>query len=378
MKYLKLNLVIAFIFFTSPVLFAQGKFVVQGTVYGKEGQPVQLVKDYYGKPEVLDTDTVRNNKFRLSSAVTEVMPVSVVFHNGKVNTPYNTILEKGNVTLNIYENERSAISGGKYNKLLFGYQTSPAFIRVADSLQLFTAGGKKEKIVPGSKEETVAVDLFMRKAKMMSDYQEAIMKKSKDPVAQVMAAVLLELQPDAEEAMKIVDNAAAKLGEDRFIIKRARNIKKEQDNFIELRKNRMTGQPYTDLTAATLTGDSVHLAPVVSEHKYTLLQFWASWCIPCRKEIPLLKQLYKEYRPKGLEIVSFSIDHSKDSWQEASQKEGFEWPNISDLQANKSSVFQHYPIMGIPANVIIGQDGKIVASNLVGEALSSKIAELFK
>jgi thiol-disulfide isomerase/thioredoxin len=306
------------------------------------------------------------------------MPVMVVFRNGKVSTPYNVILENGTVTLTIYENQRSVVSGGKYNKLLFGYQSSPAFIKVADSLQMFAAPGKREKIAPGSKEETEAVALFMRKAKMMSDYQENIMKTSKDPRTQVMAAIMLELQPDADAAMKIVDNAAITLGENSFVIKRARQIKKEQDNFIEMRKNRMTGQPYTDFTAATLAGDSVRLSPIVKEHKYTLLQFWASWCIPCRKEIPLLKQLYKTYNSQGLEIVSFSIDHSRDSWQDASKKENFQWPNISDLKADKSPVYKQYPIMGIPANVIIDQNGKIVASNLVGESLASKIAELFR
>jgi thiol-disulfide isomerase/thioredoxin len=378
MKYLKLHLLVALILLAGHVMYAQGKLVVQGDVFGREGQPVQLIKNYYDKPEILDTDTIRNRKFRLSGAVTEVMPVMVVFRNGKVNTPYNVILENGTVSLMIYENQRSVVSGGKYNKLLFGYQSTPAFIKVADSLQMFAAPGKREKIVSGSKEETEAVALFMRKAKIMSDYQEKIMKTSKDPLAQVMAAILLELQPDADAAIKVVDNAAITLGENSSVIKRARQIKKEQDNFIEMRKNRMTGQPYTDFTAATLAGDSVRLAPIVKEHKYTLLQFWGSWCIPCRKEIPLLKQLYKAYNSKGLEIVSFSIDHSRDSWQDASKKENFEWPNISDLKADKSPVYKQYPIMGIPANVIIDQDGKIVASNLVGESLSSKIAELFK
>lgn len=336
------------------------------------------MKDYYGNPEIIAADTVRNNTFRVSSKVTEVMPVSIVFFENKHSTSYTAILEDGSIKLVIHPNGRSQVTGGKYNKLLFGYQSSDSFIKTADSLDMLTSGGKKEKMIKGSEEETKAIDMFMRKERLRSDHLEKVMNNTKDIKAKVMAAILLELQPDSKEAMKMVNKAASQLGEGSYLIKRARKINEDQEAFIERRKNRMTGTTYSDFTAATITGDSVQLAPIVQKNRYTLLQFWASWCIPCRKEIPLLKNLYKACHEKGLEIVSFSIDSNRDSWQEASKKEGFMWPNISDLKATNSPVYSKYPIMGIPANVIISQDGKIIASNLTGEELEKKIFSLFQ
>ncbi len=365
-----------------PCLFsfqpAQKKkiFELSGYIQGRNNQRVQLVKDYYGDAKVLATDTVRNNTFHLTCEVTEVMPVSILFNVNKNSMSYTAIVEEGSVKFTEHENGLTDIQGGKYNQLLLGYQRMKSFAATADSLQVYMSPAAREKL-KGSPEEWKIMDMFMRKQALRSDYLEKVMNHSKDTRAKVMAAILLELQPDSKKAMSMVNKAAPELGEQSFLVKKARKINQEQEEATARRQAVMVGKPFADFTATTLAGDSVHLAPVIEKNKYTLLQFWASWCIPCRKEIPLLKKIYAANHAKGLEIISFSLDDNKANWQKASDFEKMNWSNLSDLKAMESKIVRNYSVSSIPANVIIDRDGKIIASNLVGDDLEKKIHSLF-
>src|SRR5699024_2728385 len=107
--------------------------------------------------------------------------------------------------------------------------------------------------------------------------------------------------------------------------------------------------------------------------------FWASWCGPCRAEIPNLKKEYKKYHDKGFEIVSFSLDHKREAWEKALKEEQMPWINISDLKAYTSPIVKDYGISGIPAEYLVDSEtGKIVASlgNLRGDNLGKKLSEL--
>lgn len=108
--------------------------------------------------------------------------------------------------------------------------------------------------------------------------------------------------------------------------------------------------------------------------KYILVDFWASWCLPCREENPSLKAAYEQFNSKGFTILSVSIDdqHSKSAWMEAVNKDGLMWTQLHDA---KKSVHDLYGITFIPANFLIDPNGKIVAVNLKGQALNKKIAE---
>ncbi|MBO6201507.1 MAG: TlpA family protein disulfide reductase, partial [Chryseobacterium sp.] len=112
--------------------------------------------------------------------------------------------------------------------------------------------------------------------------------------------------------------------------------------------------------------------------KVTLLEFWASWCAPCRKENPNLVKTYQKFKPKGFEIVSISLDNEKKKWSDAIKKDGLEWANFCDFEVwdNKASLI--YGVYEIPDNFLIDQNGKVVARNIHGEELTKKLAELTK
>jgi thiol-disulfide isomerase/thioredoxin len=122
-------------------------------------------------------------------------------------------------------------------------------------------------------------------------------------------------------------------------------------------------------------GDTLSLSSLRGQ--VVLIDFWASWCGPCRRENPFNTQLYKQYHPKGFEILGVSLDDDKGRWKGAIASDSLVWKHVSDLRKWSSMVVPLYKVEAIPATYLIDKDGKIVAKGLRGEALAAKLEELF-
>ena len=146
----------------------------------------------------------------------------------------------------------------------------------------------------------------------------------------------------------------------------------------QARKATTAGNPYKDFASKTPDGKAVNFSDYVQKGKVTLLDFWASWCGPCIQEAKDLKALYAEYHGKGFNVVSVSLDTSKQKWAEAIKKHDLPWPHISSLQGFKDPGALAYAVQAIPYIVLIDRDGNIVLQNMHGPVLHKTIKDLFK
>lgn len=138
------------------------------------------------------------------------------------------------------------------------------------------------------------------------------------------------------------------------------------------------GMKFTELEMNDLEGKPVKLSQWAGKGNCVLIDFWASWCGPCRQEMPNVVANYKKYHDKGFEIVGVSFDSNGDAWKKAVSELGMTWPQMSDLKGWESAGAKAYGITSIPASVLLDAEGKIIGMNLRGEALGEKLAEIYK
>jgi len=122
----------------------------------------------------------------------------------------------------------------------------------------------------------------------------------------------------------------------------------------------------------------IKLDKVVKNNKYTLVDFWASWCAPCRVQAKELKEFYPEFKDKGFEVVGISIDTKKDAWNRAVAVDRNPWIQLSELKGLKSDIAIFYKVKMVPQTVLLDKKGQIVAIGLHGRELKRKLGELFK
>ena len=151
--------------------------------------------------------------------------------------------------------------------------------------------------------------------------------------------------------------------------------KADLNDYIAKQERLEVGQPFIDFTLQTKDGEDITLSEKIANNKLTLVDFWASWCGPCRHENPVVKAAYEQFHELGFDVVGVSVDQDADAWLQAVEEDQLPWTQVRDVD---NSVSESYLIYYIPSNFLFDQNGTMVAKGLRGDDLAAKLAEILQ
>jgi peroxiredoxin len=349
--------------FFPAFLFAQNSakgFVIKGNVSGLADGKVQIVamsEDH----AVIASDSVKNGVFTLKGAVTEPNLYYLVLSSEQPqyiyleNSPITITGSKADIKNIKIEGSRSHADFVEFNKI---------FNPLIAELNGYAALIQKEE------NEKKKEDLFKQYDSVVTKVNTEVGNFVAAKRSSFVSAFLLSVS-----AQVLGDPVAM---EQRFnmLSEEIRNseIGKSIASNIAYFKVGAVGTDELDFTQNDVDGKPVSLSSF--KGKYVLLDFWASWCKPCRMENPNVVKAYNKFKDKNFTILSVSLDQSKDAWVKAIQADRLTWNHVSDLQQWNNTVAQLYHIQSIPGNFLIDPSGKIIARDLRGEDLEKKLCEV--
>jgi len=369
--------------FIPATLFAQestNSFVLNAKV-GQESAPTKAYLLYNsGGVVVKDSAVVDKGVFQLKGTLTS-SPVQAqlildhkgagLMHLGKDPDGIIVFLEKGVITLSAKDSVKNGlITGSKINDDFAKYKASTAGPdKEMKEIQMDYNAASAEQ-----KDEQSFKDLFQAKLSKVQDEKKALtlqfIKQNPDSYISLIA-LSKTAGPDLDIAViePLYKGLSAGLRNSPTGLALAKKI--------DAAKSTSIGAIAPDFTQNDVNDKPVSLKQF--RGKYVLLDFWASWCGPCRGENPNVVKAYQQYKNKNFTILSVSLDQpgKKDAWLAAIKADGLEWTQVSDLQFWDNAVAKQYGVTSIPQNFLIDPTGKIIAKNLRGDDLNKQLAILF-
>jgi len=359
------------------MVFAQGgQYSVQGSI-GKLNAPAKVYLRYFPeKKTVTDSVVLQDGKFKFSGTTKSDAPMMAYLMLNKKGTgasydDYKVVyLEPGTITVNSVDTLGSAaIAGTKTNDDNAKYELASKPVNSA-----WEALDAKMKAASDDEKKS---DAFQKET---NKTEKAISLQSKE-----IERKFIQDNPDSYISFNLLQSVAYSSDYPEIIslynvlspkIKASESAKKFAELLPKL-KNVALGATAPEFAEADTAGKIVNLSSF--RGKYVLIDFWASWCGPCRAENPNVVKAYNKYKNQKFTILGVSLDRpgAKDKWMAAIHKDGLTWNHVSDLKFWDSKEAGLYAVRGIPQNFLLDPDGKIIAKNLRGEDLNNKLEELF-
>jgi peroxiredoxin len=285
-------------------------------------------------------------------------------------------LEPGKTEINFSSMNDFTFKGGKYSEMIVNpVINDPAYQKANKALIEHKKKGFTYKDEEAMKEYYRLAGIAGRASgKVLA----RVYSQQDDPLAKLLLHNAGYFSGNNEVDMNTREELANQLGDIREAVLTRLQVESAKKTYA-IRATLDVGKTMKDFTASNLEGDSFQLSEVMKKNKYVLVELWASWCAPCRAEIPHMKRAYETFHKKGFEIVSFSLDEKRKAWEKASNAENIPWINTSDLKGYESPVAKMFATPAVPANWLVeASTGKIIAIHVRGKALDHKLEELLK
>lgn len=260
------------------------------------------------------------------------------------------------------------IKGGEANTEFVDYMS---FLNsINEKMDEVMKGYSMEELQDPETQEVLR-EMERRNLQEITDYRRKAIKDHPNTLASAyILADIFSSRAVSPTAMKEIYDSLSDEIKDTF-------IGQELGNAISPEEGPQIGEVAPDFSARNPEGEIVSLEDILKEDgKYTLVEFWASWCPNCQEEMPGLVKVYDEYKDKGLKIIGVSIDAEKSEWEKMIQDYKMDWTQVSNLNQWQDPIVRKYGVTSIPNNYLLDQDGKVVAIKLDSETLKNKLDEL--
>ncbi|MCF8298189.1 MAG: AhpC/TSA family protein [Saprospiraceae bacterium] len=263
-------------------------------------------------------------------------------------------------------NSPKLIEGSPASELVYSTNDSISFYKV----KLDTLNKIYQKYYYTDKRDSISkilTEQYMGIEKLQKDYVRKTIKENYNSLACLIFIDNLEIKDDYEVFKNLANTLYEKYPENLFVVELNKSVKLEGKTAI--------GEIAPEIVQADTSGKMVSLSSL--RGKVVLIDFWASWCGPCRRESPNMVRIYNQYKDKGFEIFGVSLDKSAEGWIGAIEKDKLSWTHVSDLKYWQSVPAKEYGVSSIPFTYLIDKNGRIIAKGLRGAELEQKLAEIF-
>ena len=340
---------------------AGDKYVVTGAVHDHIAAGEKVYIYDFNDGNIIDSTKIASGKFSLEGAIGDAKAVRLVVEHHHVNF----ILEKGEISIDMneepYKVEGSPLTD-KLNSFLAGYEK--IFEDVSEKVKNMEESGSELEVI--AKRDKIIEEVSVKIDGLVVSFLE---QHPNDVLGAMIFCTWVENQigvtPEKfAEYSAIVGDRVHNFGP----------LKQISEYFASMNSTGV-GQPFIDFTIANgnIDGTPASLSDYVGKGKYVLVDFWASWCAPCRIEAPVIAEVYNKYKGDKFEVLGVAVWDKRDATLQAMKEEGHGWPQIIDAQAIPTEL---YGIQGIPHIILFAPDGTIVARELRGDKLRSKVAEV--